>query len=249
MTNSARILALVAIAAFGLLALKSLSLSQNVLRVFDPASPAWAAPPSPKEKQKKDSQEKTDEHNEGTASSRVPALATNADDEEASRAPPPKCEGPTPAEQAGLSQQELNVYLTLGQRNRVLDKRESEIATREGLVEVSQQQLDERIQQMEALKTDISGLLGQLDEEEEAQARTLTKLYDTMKPKSAAQIFIDLDKDVLLQVTSRMKADNLAKVMAAMPAKQAADLTIALAARHRLPEQAKDLPGFSGGQK
>lgn len=243
MANSTRILALVAIAAFGLLALKSLSLSQNVFGILDPATPAFAAAAPAKEKKKKAEQGK------GKTAGRAPALVSADADKDVAQTPPPKCEGPTPAEQAGLSQEELNVYLTLGERNRLLDKRESEIATREGLIAVSQQQLDARINTIERLKTDIANLLGQVSEQEEAQTLALTKLYETMKPKSAAPIFANLDEDVLLTVASRMKAGNLANVMAAMPPEKAGELTIALASRHRLPEHTKDLPGFSAEQK
>jgi len=249
MTRSTRILVLVSIIAFGLFGLKSLAITSDVLSFLDPATPAWASSGGKKkEKKKKGGHEKPAEHGEATPP--VPTLAPEPVAEHNEAAATPVCEGPSPAEQAGLSEQELNVYLTLGQRNRLLNKREREIATREGLLKVTQQQIDERILKLESLKTDINGLLGKLDEKEEMQIQTLIKLYDTMKPKPAARIFTGLDKDVLLRVASRIKSDNLAKIMAAMPANKAAELTVALAASNRLPEMTKDLPGFSsGGQK
>ena len=250
MARSTRILALVSIAALGLFGLKSLAITSDVLSFLDPATPAWAsgAKKEKKAKKKKGGHEKpakaetkadpAPEHN-------GPANTENTKTAEAA----PACEGPSMAEQAGLSEQELNVYLTLGERNRLLNKREREIATREGILKVSQQQIDERIANLQVLKADINDLLGKLDEQEEAQLQTLIKLYDTMKPKAAAKIFNGLDKDVLLRVASRIKSDNLAKIMAAMPPGKAADLTVALAASVKLPETTKDLPGFSAGQK
>ncbi len=237
MPHSTRILALVTIAALGLLGVKSLSLTSGVLGLFDPTTAAWAASSNPKKEKSA-----TD-----VAQSPTSSKGNMSESETGYNAP--LCEGPSQAEQAGLSEQELNVYLKLGQRNRLLNDREGEIATREGLLAVTQQQIDDRIVKMETLKTDIGVLLGQLDEQEEKQIQTLIKLYDTMKPKPAAKIFIGLDADVLLQVASRIKSDNLAKIMAAMPAQNAGELTMALAARNRLPETAKDLPGFSGGEK
>ncbi len=245
MTRQIRILAFVAVLAMALLGMKSFEFTSEVLEFLDPATPAWASSGGKKKEKKKKNEhaaparaEKADEY-----------LASNQREATNEPTPAPSCEGPSLAEQAGLSEQELNVYLTLGQRNKLLTRRENEIATREGLLQVSQQQIDERIKTLEALKGDINDLLGQLDQQEEAQIQTLIKLYDTMKPKPAAQIFAGLDKDVLLQVASRIKADNLAKIMAAMPARKAAELTMAMAARTRLPEKAKDLPGISGGEK
>ncbi len=251
MARSTRILAFVSVIALGLFGLKSLTITSDVLSFLDPATPAWAlSGGKKKEKKKKGGHEKPAKPGEEKPS--VPALVPEPDPapEHQEAAATPVCEGPSPAEQAGLSEQELNVYLTLGQRNRLLNERENEIATREGLLKVTQQQIDERIAKLESLKSDINGLLGKLDEKEEKQIQTLIKLYDTMKPKAAAKIFTGLDKDVLLRVASRIKSENLAKIMAAMPAGKAAELTVALAASNRLPEMTKDLPGFaSSGQK
>ncbi len=248
MTNSMRILALVAIASLGLLGMKSLSLTSDILSLFDPATAAWASSSSAKkEKKGKNNDKKVDTHNAAPGPKLTYGEYGSSEHENGSG--DLVCEGPSQAEQAGLSEQELNVYLTLGERNRLLNDRESEIATREGLLAVSQQQIDDRIAKLESLKTDIGTLLGQLDEQEEEQIQTLIKLYDAMKHKSAAQIFVGLDTNVLLQVASRIKSDNLAKIMAAMPPQKAGELTMALAARNRLPETAKDLPGFSGGEK
>jgi flagellar motility protein MotE (MotC chaperone) len=247
MARSTRILAVVSVAALGLFGLKSLAITSDVLSFLDTATPAWASG-AKKEKKKKGGHEKPAKHEAKSTPAPEHNGAANAKNTKTVEAAP-ACEGPSTAEQAGLSEQELNVYLTLGQRNRLLNKREREIATREGILKVSQQQIDERIANLEVLKSDINDLLGKLDEQEEAQIQTLIKLYDTMKPKAAAKIFNGLDKDVLLRVASRIKSDNLAKIMAAMPANKAADLTVALAASVKLPETVKDLPGFSAGQK
>jgi len=246
-------LAFVSVAALGLFGMKSLAISADILSFLDPATPAWASG-AKKEKKKKSGHEKPAKHEAKSTPAPEHKNADNPDnpdDPENTKTAEaaPACEGPSTAEQAGLSEQELNVYLTLGQRNRLLNKREREIATREGILEVSQQQIDERIANLETLKSDINDLLGKLDEQEEAQLQTLIKLYNTMKPKAAAQIFTGLDKDVLLRVASRIKPDNLAKIMAAMPASKAADLTVALAASVKLPETTKEPPGFSAGQK
>ncbi len=247
MTRSTRILAFVAVLALGLFGMKSLSITTDVLQFLDPATAAWASGGGKKKKKASHDKPAPKEPDSAKASHNTSA---NADEQQSAAAVPvPECEGPTAAEQAGLSEQELNVYLTLGQRNRLLNKRENEIATREGLLKVTQQNIEERINKLETLKADIGDLLGQLDEQEELQIKTLIKLYDTMKPKPAAQIFAGLDDDVLLQVASRIKSENLAKIMAVMPPTKAAQLTMGLAARNRLPEMTKDLPGFSGGEK
>jgi flagellar motility protein MotE (MotC chaperone) len=243
MARPVRILAFVSVAALGLFGMKSLTITSEVLSFLDPATPAWAL--SSSKKKKKGGHEKASKPKKETSrADSTPSLAPEPEPISV-----PACAAPSQAEQAGLSEQELNVYLTLGERNRLLQEREREIGTREALLDVTQQQLDERIAKLDLLKSEINTLLGKMDEQEAQQIQTLIKLYDTMKPKAAAQIFTGLDKKVLLQVASRIKADNLAKIMAAMPASKAAELTMAMAAHNRLPDKAKDLPGFSGGER
>lgn len=232
-----RILVLVIILSLGLLALKTLAATSGLAARLDPASPAWASSAGGKHGKP----EKADHG--GNQQATPDSSAESADADGAGAQAAPLCQHAGTAEQAGLSEAELNVYMKLAERSKVLDKRESDIATKEGLLEVSRQKLDQRIATLEALKNDIEGLLGQLDESEEKQMHALTKLYDSMKPKAAAKIFSGLDKAVLLQVASRMKADNLSKVMAAMPVAKASALTTALAAHNRLPETAGELAG------
>ncbi|HFQ15477.1 MAG TPA: hypothetical protein ENK41_03905, partial [Rhodobacteraceae bacterium] len=208
-----RILVLVMILALGLLALKMLAATSGIAALIDPATPAWAASAKPAHDTGK-AHKKAEKNGDHKPEADAPEAEAVAD---AAAPPPPQCSQGGAAEQAGLSEAELNVYMKLAERSKLLDKRESEIATKEGLLEVSQKKLDQRIATLQALKDEIQSLLGQLDEQEEQQMQALTKLYNSMKPKAAAKIFTNLDEAVLLQVASRMKADTLAKVMAAMP--------------------------------
>jgi len=244
-----RILVLVMILALGLLALKMLAATSGIAALIDPATPAWAASAKPahdtgKAHKKPKKADKKGDHKPEADAPEAEAVADAAD---AAAPPPLQCSQGGAAEQAGLSEAELNVYMKLAERSKLLDKRESEIATKEGLLEVSQKKLDQRIATLQALKDEIQSLLGQLDEQEEQQMQALTKLYNSMKPKAAAKIFTNLDEAVLLQVASRMKADTLAKVMAAMPPQKASALTAALAARDRLPATADGLASLAPG--
>ncbi len=244
-----RILVLVMILALGLLALKMLAATSGIAALIDPATPAWAASAKPAHDTGKGHKKpkKADKKGDHKPEADAPEAEAVADAADAEAPPPPQCSQGGAAEQAGLSEAELNVYMKLAERSKLLDKRESEIATKEGLLEVSQKKLDQRIATLQALKDEIQSLLGQLDEQEEQQMQALTKLYNSMKPKAAAKIFTSLDEAVLLQVASRMKADTLAKVMAAMPPQKASALTAALAARDRLPATADGLASLAPG--
>ena len=79
-------------------------------------------------------------------------------------------------------------------------------------------------------------MLRQFDKEEEAQIKSLVKVYENMKPKDAARIFNRLEMDILLDVVERMKEKKMAPVLAQMSPEKAEALTVELATRRQLPE-------------
>ena len=59
----------------------------------------------------------------------------------------------------------------------------------------------------------------------------LARIYQAMKPKAAAGVFEELSMDVQVEVAQRMRERSAAAILAAMSAKGAAALTVALAKR------------------
>ncbi|GAB4517292.1 MAG: hypothetical protein Tsb0010_01360 [Parvularculaceae bacterium] len=131
---------------------------------------------------------------------------------------------------------ERAVLETLSDRRASLDARERELDTREKLLVAAEARVDERIGELKAIEARISTLLRQRDEAEEAQIRSLVKVYERMKPADAARIFESLDKQILLDVASLMKEQALGGVLAQMQPQAAQELTERLATRLALPE-------------
>ena len=148
-----------------------------------------------------------------------------------------------------MSETEIEVLQSLAARREALDKRGQELDLRENMLKATETRLDEKIAELKQIETHISDLLALRDKEEEEQIRSLVKVYETMKPKSAAKIFEDLDQDILLDVAGRMKEKNMAVILAAMSSEAAQALTVKLARRRESPgftptspEQAEDSP-------
>ena len=78
-------------------------------------------------------------------------------------------------------------------------------------------------------------MIEQRDEKQEAQLRSLVKIYENMKPKEAARIFEGLDMTILLEVIDRMKERKSAPILARMDPDKAKEVTVELADRHKLP--------------
>ena len=117
-----------------------------------------------------------------------PTAAVGGDPTQAKPPPAPAC-APSAAElakEAGLSPAELQVLQSLGARRGQLDQREEGLDTQVQLIAAAEAKLDARIQEMNGLKADIQGLVGQADAQQQAETARLINVYEKMKPKDAA---------------------------------------------------------------
>ncbi|MFS0710426.1 MotE family protein [Brevundimonas phoenicis] len=142
------------------------------------------------------------------------------------------------AQQAGISPAELRIIQSLSKRRDALDARDADFATTLPLMVAAEQKLDAKLQALEALKGEISALVGQVDEKEKAEADRLVAVYSAMRPKEAAAVFATLDDSVRLPVASAMRPRTLAAIMAQMQPAAARELTEKLAKRFQAQQYA-----------
>ncbi|MBU6444361.1 MAG: hypothetical protein KGR48_10665 [Alphaproteobacteria bacterium] len=136
------------------------------------------------------------------------------------------------------SASEVDVLTSLAKRRAALDARAQALDMRANLIAAAEQRVDAKIADLKVLQNQIQALLGQRDAAQEKQIASLVKVYSSMKPRDAARIFNTLDEPVLLAVAGAMKPDALALIMAQMEPKQAQDLTVKLAGKLKLPQEA-----------
>ena len=129
---------------------------------------------------------------------------------------------------------ELRVLEELAARRRALDEQARELDLRRLLIETAETQLQDRLQELEQLQSEIETLVEQHDAEEEAKLAQLVKIYETMKPKAAAEIFDRLEMEVLIEVVSRMREANSSDVLGRMDPARARALTAELANRRHV---------------
>jgi flagellar motility protein MotE (MotC chaperone) len=135
------------------------------------------------------------------------------------------------AREAGISQSELRVLQSLGDRRGQLDQREQAIDTQSKLLTAAELKLDAKIKALMALKADLQGLVVQANVQQKQESNRLVAVYEKMKPKDAAPIMAALSDDVRLPVAAQMKPQVLGAILANMPASEAKKLTEKLAAR------------------
>lgn len=135
-----------------------------------------------------------------------------------------------------MSAGEWDLLQQLSARRDALDQRERDIDQREAILSVAERRLDEKVAELEAVRTQIETMLGQLDEEGEAQIAGLVGIYESMRPADAATIFNGLELEVLISVMERMRGQKSAAILAGMNPERARLVTTELARRRDLPE-------------
>jgi flagellar motility protein MotE (MotC chaperone) len=131
---------------------------------------------------------------------------------------------------------EMELVKQLSDRRNQLDARARSLDAREDLIHVAEQRVDQKIKEMETLRTQLQAMVNQIAGTQQAQLDNLVKIYETMKPKEAARIFEALEMPVLLGVVQRMKPQRTAAVMAEMAPEKAKEITVALTKQDQLPQ-------------
>jgi flagellar motility protein MotE (MotC chaperone) len=220
-----RLLPLTILAMVAVLGMKSIALVLTVLsaassgaaQAAESGTPSGAAPPVPAMP---------------AAAKPVPAPAEAAAPKPAvapkAASAPPAAVAPPPADPP-VSESERSLLLDLRKRRIELDTREAALSVRDAVLAAAQTRLSARVDELAGLQKRLESLETARRDHDEANWRGLVKLYETMRPKDAANIFNDLDPAVLLPVLDRMKESKAAAVFAAMLPDRARTATTELA--------------------
>lgn len=149
-------------------------------------------------------------------------------------------------ESRGLTSEEQRVLRSLQQRSRLIEQREAELDTNEALIQAMEQRVEERIQALRELETQIDSLVGELSERESEDMEGIVAWYGTMEAAAAAERMELLPPQSQLQIASRMSQNKFAPILAEMRPAAAADLTEWMASRSNLPQTASELEARIG---
>ena len=138
-----------------------------------------------------------------------------------------------------LSPVEIELLQQLAVRRDNLDAREDELQAREGLLNAAEERIDKKIVDLQNLRLTIDNLIKKFNTQQNTKLKSLVKIYENMKPKSAAAIFEQLEMDTLLEVAEHMKERKLAAIMAQLGQERAREITVEL-------RRLRELPKFGG---
>ncbi len=146
----------------------------------------------------------------------------------------PSAEEPTVPDPFDYTDEEVDVLQQLAKRREELDLRARQLDEREALIQAAEQRMDQKMAELKAIQSTVEDLLKKRSDQQEAELNSLVKTYENMKPKAAAQVFEELDMDVLLDVVERMKEKKLAPILAQVTPTRAKEITYELTQRRAL---------------
>lgn len=129
---------------------------------------------------------------------------------------------------------EIELLQSLSKRRDELDRWEANIQIKEATLDATQKRIDEKIQQIEAMKKQVAELLAKYNAQEDTKIKSLVKIYENMKPTDAARIFDEVEMPILLLVIDGMSEKKASPILAAMNSKKAKQLTVELANERKL---------------
>ena len=125
-----------------------------------------------------------------------------------------------------------NLAAELKDGNAAVAAREQALKIREDRLAVEQAELKKTREGIEALRTEISGKMVELKDDEIKNLKNLAKTYSAIAPKSVVAIIHDMDEATVVKIFTQMKSDVLSPIFEEMgkssdPAvvKQAAELS------------------------
>ena len=128
-----------------------------------------------------------------------------------------------------------DVAAELAERRDSLDQRERDLELRETVVTSAESRIAKQLERLEQLRTELKTLSDGVKAKDEAEITQLIRMYESMKAKSAALVFNELDLKVLLPIVKKMRDSKLASVIALMDPIKAKQITAALSQPTQLP--------------
>jgi flagellar motility protein MotE (MotC chaperone) len=132
-----------------------------------------------------------------------------------------KTKGPVIADESAIGDLQ-RVRQELNEKQKELEKRESELVAKE-------KALQEEISKIDELRSEISKNEGSSSQQASEKVAKLVETFETMSPKSAAQLILNLDVSLATQALSQLSSLKLGKILSAMDPVRSARLTESLA--------------------
>ncbi|WP_194966320.1 MotE family protein [Rickettsia endosymbiont of Cardiosporidium cionae] len=125
-----------------------------------------------------------------------------------------------------MSDSELEILKSLSNRRQVLEKNSQKLSVQQSFLNATVEKINKKFSEMQELVDQLRSLVEKDNKQNSENIIRLTKVYETMKPKEAAQIFNTMEIDDLVKIVSYMKEVKIAPILASMDRAKAKELSM-----------------------
>lgn len=132
-------------------------------------------------------------------------------------------------------------------KKQALEARSRDLEEQEARIKEREKELDKKLKEMERLRAAVSGELEAQKKNGEERVAKMVAVFETMTPKSAANVMETLDDWLSVEVLKRMDVKRVAKVMNLMDKNRSAKLSELLTGYYN-PEAKREISSIRAGQ-
>jgi flagellar motility protein MotE (MotC chaperone) len=108
-----------------------------------------------------------------------------------------------------------------------------DMEARRQALEMLERDLEAKVQALQQLREETEASLREQQKQQTEDLQTLVKLYEAMKPKSAARLLEELPVDLAAEVLSAMKSRGAGKILNAVAPARAVQISRRLAGKQK----------------
>jgi flagellar motility protein MotE (MotC chaperone) len=150
----------------------------------------------------------------------------------------PAMSAPSPvqiaAQQTATPTETAQVLLDLRARESALQQRESQLAERETLISAAQTRLEEQMQALASVESELSATMALADRAAEEDINRLVTVFEAMKAEEAAAVFAEMAPEFAAGFLGRLNPEAAAAILAGLEPRLAYTLSALLAGRNAL---------------
>lgn len=114
---------------------------------------------------------------------------------------------------ASMKLDESDYLFKMADRKKELDEREEELNKKSEEIAKQKVEIEEKLKQLEDYRSQITNMLKERIATDASKVETLVQVYSNMKPSQAAQIFENLDEDLVVEILGKMKKKSAADIL------------------------------------
>lgn len=118
------------------------------------------------------------------------------------------------------------------QREERIERREAELAAREGELKLATELIDARLIELNEAEASLASTIARVDGAAEADLTRLASVYENMKPKEAALLFEEMEPAFAAGFLMRLRPETAAAILAGMDSENAYVISLVLAGRN-----------------